>query len=324
MGPLLFEPIIKRIRWGGTRLGTRLNKPIGSADDAAESWEIADQPDGRSVVAAGPLAGSTLTEIVQQSPRELFGEGRECSQFPLLIKFLDAHDRLSVQVHPNDQQALSWGEHQRGKTEAWVIMDAEPGSKLFAGLEADVDRERFSEAIRSGEMTGVLHELEVQAGDVVFIPAGTVHAIAEGILLAEVQQQSNLTFRIHDWGRVGADGKPRQLHVAEALACTDFTRGPVSPCTPEAIADQPGVTRLARCDYFEIRRHVVAGHGQFQPADRFRILMVLAGRGELLADNQSISLAPGQTVLLPASCPAADLSTLEGLTLLETFVPDAD
>ena len=319
MGPLQFEPIIKQIRWGGTRLGSRLGKPIGDLTDAAESWEVADQPDGESIVASGPFCGRSLHELIADHSEDLFGAGVKYSQFPLLIKYLDANDRLSVQVHPNDQQALAYGEHQRGKTEAWVIMDAEEGSVLYAGLKEGVSPENFRAAIEANDMDPVLHSIEVKTGDVVFIPAGTVHAIAEGILLAEVQQQSNLTFRINDWGRMGADGKPRQLHIEDSMKCIDFERGPVSPAEPRSVEGEDGLEELVQCEFFQISRREVTATHRYPPQSEFRILMILDGSGILKCDEELIPLSRGRTILLPATCPQCTLASEEPLNILEVM-----
>lgn len=321
MQPLVFEPIIKRIRWGGVRLGTVLGKPIGDAQDAAESWEIADQPAGRSVVARGPFQGQTLSNLLLNQPVDLFGSACRYQQFPLLIKFLDANDRLSLQVHPNDQLAREYGPEQNGKTEAWVILESVPGSQLFAGLKSGVGPADLEAAVKSNRLEDVVHQFEVQRGDVVFVPAGTVHAIGEGILLAEVQQQSNLTFRLHDWGRLGTDGKPREIHIEDSLRCADFDRGPVNTVQPERIESDHELQQLVSCDHFVIRRHVVTQPTEFLPADMFRVLMVLEGRGRLVCEAETYDLPTGQTLLLPASCPEVSCIPAERLTILETYVP---
>ncbi|MBS0265706.1 MAG: class I mannose-6-phosphate isomerase, partial [Planctomycetes bacterium] len=218
MGPLKFTPLLKRIRWGGRRLGELLGKALGNESDYAESWEICDHGVDQSRVASGPFAGLTLQELVQQQGHQLFGPGCIETQFPLLIKFLDANDRLSVQVHPNDEQAHAFLPWERGKTEAWVILSADPGSCVYAGLKSGVTRESLMQALQAGSVEECLHKLPVAPGDCIFVPAGTVHAIGEGIVLAEVQQSSNLTFRLFDWNRLGQDGRPRQLHIEESLA----------------------------------------------------------------------------------------------------------
>ncbi len=325
MPPLFFEPLLKRIRWGGTRLGSVLGKPIGDGDDWAESWEIADHGEDQSVVDGGPFDGWTLARLVAEKNEELFGAAAGREQFPLLIKFLDASDRLSVQVHPDDALAKRYDPVENGKTEAWVILDAEPGSLLYAGLKADVDEPAMRSALEAGRVDECLHTLPVAAGDCVFVPAGTVHAIGEGILLAEVQQSSDLTFRLYDWGRVGADGRPRAIHVEDSIRCTDFARGPVEPVTPTRVQGDSGdgdvVEQLVECAYFGIRRHVVTKTAEFEPSDRFRILMTVAGAGVLRWESESRDVPLGTSVLLPAAAPQVTFESQGPSTLLEADVP---
>lgn len=322
MQPLHFEPILKRIRWGGTRLGTVLGKPLGDATDYAESWEISDHGADQSIVSTGPLRGKALNQLISEFGDTLLGSAHVGTQFPLLIKFLDAHDRLSLQVHPNDTQARTYDPDENGKTEAWVILATEPGSRLYAGLKSGVTRDQFQQQLSAGTVEECLHSFEVNAGDCVYVPAGTVHAIGEGVLLAEVQQSSDMTFRIHDWGRMGSDGQPRELHIDQALSCIDFDRGPVDPVCPQRLPDGAAVTEeLVRCDKFLIRRHQLDSAVTFAPEVGFRILMLLAGTGALTTDETSWSLVKGNTVLIPASCPAVQITPEDPITLLEVSVP---
>ena len=322
MPPLTFSPLVKQIRWGGRRLGTVLGKPIGEADDYAESWEVVDHGDDQSVVAGGPHAGKTLSDVVRSSGDDLFGPGGSRDQFPLLIKFLDASDRLSVQVHPDDALAKRHDPRELGKTEAWVILDATPEAKLWCGLQPDVTETDVRRSLADDTMEDVLHAVPVTAGDCVFIPAGTVHAIGEGVLLAEVQQSSDLTFRYYDWGRVGADGQPRQLHIEDSIEATDFDRGPVEPVQPQLIdASIAGQSRehLVSCEFFQMtRRHAPAGF-EFPDDGELRVVMTMGGTGTLQADGiDDVPLTTGQTVLLPAVRGAVRIEVEQPLTLLET------
>ncbi len=322
MTPLTFEPILKRIRWGGTRLGTVLGKPLGPHTDYAESWEVADHGADQSLVASGPLRGMSLGRLVQESGERLLGVQAGLSQFPLLVKFLDANDWLSLQVHPNDAQAAEYEPGENGKTEAWVILDAEPGSRICAGLKAGVDRSVFAAHLSEGTVEDTLHMFEVQAGDCIFVPAGTVHAIGPGILLAEIQQQSDLTFRLHDWGRLGSDGQPRALHIEESLACIDFSRGPVSPVVPAQLnSGSHASERLVREDYFGIDRHRASTPFAIVPEQRFRVLVCLDGSAEIAADNCTAQLRRGQTVLVPACVRQVDVVPERSVTLLEVHGP---
>jgi mannose-6-phosphate isomerase len=326
MRPLVFEPILKRIRWGGRRLGLVLGKPIGKQADYAESWEIADHGDDQSIVSVGDYRGWTLRQLVERKARELFGAERKCKQFPLLIKFLDAHDRLSLQVHPDDELAVQYDPQENGKTEAWVIIEAEPGSRLYAGLKEGVGRVDLESALQAGTAEELLNSFTVTAGDCVFIPAGTVHAIGKGILLAEIQQMSDITFRLFDWGWLGSDGKPRELHIEDGLAATDFARGPVSPVSPRPISQNDGHTleELVRGEFFVIHRHTLQDRAtaSVSPDDRFHVLMVVEGEIAVHRAGKTISLERGGTVLVPAECDGeARFEACGGAVVIDSFLP---
>lgn len=327
MDVLQFEPIVKRIRWGGRRLGTLLNKPIGSETDYAESWEIADHGSDQSIIRHGEFSGWTLSKLLAEHGERVLGYSDQSQggnlQFPLLIKFLDANDRLSLQVHPNDALAKQVDPKENGKTEAWVIVAAEPGSVLFSGLKQGVDRTAFENAIESDSLLDVLNTIEVSVGDCVFIPAGTVHAISEGILLAEIQQQSDITYRIHDWGRMGTDGKPREIHVEQSLQCTDFGRGPVGPVQPKPITQSAGHRHegLVESDYFVIERRIASVPVDVTTNGRFRIVMVLDGEMTLKGQGEPIRLQTGSTVLIPAELKSVHIKPNKECTWLESSVP---
>lgn len=320
--PLVFEPLFKRIRWGGRRLGSQLRKPIGDGDDYAESWEIADHGRDQSRVAGGPLQGTSLQQLMQTHARELLGQQAGLTQFPLLIKFLDANDWLSLQVHPNDTQAVQFDPSENGKTEAWVILDANPDSRICSGLKSGVTADDLRQGLQSGRVEELLHLIPVKPGDCLFIPAGTVHALGPGILLAEIQQQSNLTFRLHDWGRVDADGKPRAIHVEQSLACTDFSRGPVDPVTPVPLCYQAHVfEELVRCRYFVIRRHRGIEPFAISASDRFRILMLLEGSATVTTPGGTVDVTVGSTVLIPAESGVAQVNPDGRTQVLEIMCP---
>ena len=322
MPPLRFRPLLKRIRWGGRRLGEVLHKPIGSERDFAESWEICDHGDDQSVVEGGPCDGLTLRQLMAMHRAKLCGSERRLHQFPLLVKFLDASDRLSVQVHPNDVQARFFNPRENGKTEAWVILDAQPGSRIYAGLKRGVDAFRLQRHLRAGTVEECLHSYPARTGDCIFIPAGTVHAIGEGILLAEVQQSSDLTFRLHDWGRLDAHGQPRELHIEESLACIDFDRGPVDPVIPQP-SENENCDELVSSEFFTLHRHTISSPTSFSADDRFHVLLVLSGEGVLSCEQVEHRLTVGTTPLIPASCPASRIVPFDKLTLLDAFVPSA-
>lgn len=325
MSPLTFEPILKRARWGGTRLGSELGKSLGPETDYAESWELADHGADQTTVIGGEAAlhGCSLQELVERHNKELFGKQAGWTQFPLLIKFLDANDWLSLQVHPNDVQARTYDPVENGKTEAWIILDAQPGSQICSGLKSGVTAEDFAHSLRNGTVEETLHMAVVQAGDCVFVPAGTVHAIGPGILLAEVQQQSDLTFRLHDWGRMGTDGKPRQLHIEESMACIDFERGPVEPVRLAAAGpDGNACGELVSSDYFQINRHEIQDSLTLDADERCRILIFMGGNASVQSNGEHLAVQRGRTVLLPANC-VGDVSIVpsEQTTVLEVSVP---
>lgn len=320
--PLIFEPLLKRIRWGGRRLGSHLQKPIGEGHDYAESWELADHGSDQSRIIGGPLTGTTLRQLMQSSPHELLGTQAGLTQFPLLIKFLDANDWLSLQVHPDDRLARQYDPHENGKTEAWVILDAQPDSRICAGLKSGVDATALRQGLQTGNVEDLLHMIPVKSGDCVFVPAGTVHAIGPGILLAEVQQQSNLTFRLHDWGRVDANGQPREIHVEQSIECTDFARGPVSPATPVTLCDQNHVfEELVRCDHFVIRRHRALERFMIAMFDHFRILMFLEGNAVVKTGGGKVSARLGTTILIPAESDSVEIIPNGRVQLLEILCP---
>jgi mannose-6-phosphate isomerase len=323
--PLRFEPLFKRLLWGGRRLGTLLGKPIGPEADYAESWELADHGADVSRVAEGPLAGRSLRDLIAADPAGLLGPAlADRREFPLLVKFLDANGVLSVQVHPDDARGRRLA-NDNGKTETWVILHADPGAVLYAGLRPGVTREAFAAAMASGTVEPLLHRFEPRAGDCVLIPAGTVHAIGAGIVLAEFQQMSDATFRVHDWGRLGPDGQPRTLHPEQSLACIDFAAGPVAPVVPEVEPAPWGRReRLSRCPYFALERLVLAGGDAAAPAgraDRFTILQGLGGTAELEHDGARWTVRPGDTWLLPAALGAVALRAGDAATVLTCVVP---
>jgi mannose-6-phosphate isomerase len=243
--------------WGGRRLGDLLNKTLPADGPYGEAWEISDHASHQSVVCRGPRRGRTLRELMQEERRQLVGAAHH-EAFPWLVKSLDAADWLSVQVHPDDEAARRLWPGERGKTEAWFVLDAAPGSKVFAGLASGVTRAALQRALAAGEVVGCLHQFEPRPGDCLFLPAGTVHAVGGGVLMAEVQQTSDATFRLFDWNRRDARGQARPLHVEQSLACIDWQAGPVNPVRawgyPRAWGAAPDAgdetQRLTGCAYF--------------------------------------------------------------------------
>ncbi|HKD36339.1 MAG TPA: type I phosphomannose isomerase catalytic subunit [Pirellulales bacterium] len=319
--PLRFEPIFRRYIWGGRRLATVLDKSIGSESDYAESWEVVDHHSENSRVAAGPLGGSSLNEIVGRFGAELFGSQPPLARFPLLFKFLDANAPLSVQVHPNDAQAARLSPSDAGKTEAWIILTAEPGSVIYAGLKRGFGRAALEREIARGTVELCLNRFEPKAGDCILLPAGTLHAIGAGLLIAEIQQSSDTTYRLFDWNRVGPDGNPRPLHVREALDVIDFERGPIAPTVPMP-TDRQYVTRLTACDKFVVDRCEIALPREIAGDGRFHILSVIEGSVTVDGDPSGRPLPMGETILLPAAAgPVRFEPTPPKAVLLDIYLP---
>lgn len=322
LDPLTFDPILRQLIWGGRRLGTVLHKPIGAATDYAESWEIADYRDQVVVVASGPLKGTSLRSLVQERGGELLGERmKTLGQFPLLVKFIDARQVLSVQVHPNDEQGRRLS-GDSGKTEAWVVMDVEPGGLIYAGLRGGVSRADFEAAVKAGSIPDLLHGFEPRPGDCVLIEAGTVHAIGAGVLLAEIQQTSDATYRVDDWGRTGPDGRPRALHLREALEVIDFDRGPVNSIVPMVETHAWGRReRLAHSAFFEFERWSLRGKATMGRDREFTILLGLEGRSSVIHEGQSHPLDHGSSMLIPASVGRFEIEPRGPATVLSCVVP---
>lgn len=325
--PLRTHPFFRDYLWGGRRLQTILGKQIPAGGVWAESWEVVDHPEHSSVIDNGELAGKNLSQIVAADPHWLMGDhAAHHRSLPLLFKYLDCQRVLSVQVHPDDDYGLKMSPPDLGKTEAWYIMAAEPGAVLYAGLKSGVSAEELQRAVETGTVESCLHQIQPQAGDCVFIPAGTVHALGAGLLVAEIQQASNTTFRLFDWNRVDANGNPRQLHVSQSMEVIDFESGPRPMQTPQP-TDQPARQRLVECEKFVLDRWQ-ASPGAFADSwkvagdGRLHLLTVPAGGVQLSWDEQSEILSRGQTVLLPAALPTVAVQPLdETTTLLDMYLP---
>ncbi|MBC8352219.1 MAG: class I mannose-6-phosphate isomerase [Planctomycetes bacterium] len=318
--PLRFEPLFRRYLWGGRRLEAILGKPIGKGSDYAESWEVVDHGTDQSVVSAGEMAGKTLHDLVTQHGRELFGRHHPQPQFPLLFKFLDAHRSLSVQVHPNDEQARLLDSPDLGKTEAWVVLHAAPGSLVYAGLKRGFDRQAFEREVRRGTTELCLHRFEPRVGDCIFIPAGTIHALGEGLIIAEIQQASDTTFRVSDWNRVEPNGQPRPLHIDQALDVIDYDTGPIAVQIPQP-TEVTDVHRLVSCDKFVLDRCEFDTSQKLGGDDRFHILAVLEGAVHVAGDPMGEPLVRGQTMILPASAGVRDIVAKDPTIMLDMYLP---
>jgi mannose-6-phosphate isomerase len=317
---LRFRPILRDYLWGGRRLGTELDKPIGSMDRCAESWEVVDHGADQSIVDGGTFAGTKLHDLVVSEGAALVGRHYPQRVFPLLLKFLDCQQTLSVQVHPNDKQGAKLNPPDLGKTEAWYVLAADPGSKIYAGLKTGVDRSMLEQAIERGECDTCLHAFEPEVGDCVLIEAGTVHALGAGLLIAEIQQASDTTYRLFDWNRIDRNGKPRALHIEQALEVIDFDRGPVNPVRPVA-TEKSGVERLVACDKFVLVRWQLEAAERLPPDERFHILSVVEGQTVLMDEGGEHSLKRGASILAPASARDVRLEPRGRAVVLDMYLP---
>ncbi len=288
--PLLLEPVLQAKPWGGRNLAA-LGKQLPPGPPIGEAWEVSDRPEGSATVAAGPLKGRTLAELMRQAPEELVGDS-QASRFPLLFKFLDCREVLSLQVHPDDSAAAPFGD--LGKEEAWVVLETDPGAHIYIGFESETSPEAVREAIAANRLDALLRRVEVEPGDVFHLLPGTVHAIGSGLMLAEIQQSSNLTYRLYDWGRVGLDGKPRELHLEQGLEVMRF-----GPWEPTPLPSGGGVgpcSQLVEGRAFRLWRLLLDGPYSLPTTGRPTILACVAG--EATVDGQRMTR--GRTVLVPA------------------------
>ena len=311
MEPITFKPLYMERVWGGRELervyGRNLPDP---AQPFGESWEIVDREGEQSVVDEGPLAGTSLHELWTNRREEVFGAGYENHpRFPILIKVLDARDDLSIQVHPPVHLAAELGGEP--KTEMWYIADCEPGAKLYVGLKNGVTREDFEKSIEDGSVEKCVHAITPQPGESIFIPSGRLHAIGAGFLIHEIQQNSDTTYRVFDWNRLGLDGKPRQLHVEQSLASIDF-----NDFEPEM--DVPNGDNLATCEYFKTdKKSLASGETIGNPdAGKFSILSVAEGTLESASGRRFVK---GQFLLLPRG--ATPLKATCDSTVLQVTLP---
>ena len=317
-----FEPLLTPFVWGGQKIAPY--KGIISQDtNIGESWELSGVEGLVSVVANGPLAGKTITELVKMYKGQLVGEhvyANTGDEFPLLFKFIDAHRDLSIQVHPNDALAAQLHPGSRGKTEMWYVIAAEPGAKLYSGLTKTITPEQLATMAADGTITDVLACHDVKPGDVFFLPAGRIHAICSGCFIAEIQQTSDLTYRIYDYGRMGLDGKPRQLHIPQAQQAVDYKVYGNYRTEYEPVQDEE--VELVNCPYFttSVLDLTLPYAKDLSELDSFLTVMCLSGSGTLEVDGEEISIGQGETVLIPADADDVCFIPEDGMKLLTSYI----
>ena len=307
--PLTFESIFMERVWGGRKLAELFEKKLPPDLRIGESWEIVDRPEAQSVVASGPLRGKTLHELWTQDRQSIFGKVPDAPRFPLLLKLLDAQEKLSLQVHPPEDVAKTLGDEP--KTEFWYVAAADPKAELFVGLKESMTREEFRGVLGNGTVADCVHKIRVKAGDAMFLPAGRFHAVGAGNLLVEVQQNSDTTYRVFDWNRAAEKGKTRRLHIDEALQSIDF-----NDVTPELA--QPKGELLVRHKLFEIEKWNLNAPREIAPAGKFAIVYCISGS----LRYASVDLNPGGFFLVPASLQDRQLHPVaEETSLLRVTIP---
>lgn len=295
LSPVKLSPAFKDYIWGGTKLKELYNKK-SDLDIVAESWELSAHQDGESIIANGIYKGLPLTKYIEKVGHGILGtNAKKFDYFPILIKFIDAKNPLSVQVHPNDEYALK-NEGEYGKTEMWYILDCEEGASLYYGFSKDITKEEFADAIKNNTLTDILCSVPVHKGDVFFIPSGTVHAIGAGIMICEIQQNSNTTYRVYDYNRCDKNGNTRPLHTEKAIAVSTLTKSPAIP--PQKDGDY---VTLAECDYFTVRKITVKESLSIDiDTTSFRSLIITDGSGTLKIADDTLKFEKGDSIFVPA------------------------
>lgn len=321
--PLTFKTIFKDKLWGGQKINTVLGKDYGDLSNCGETWEISGVKGNVSVVDTGELTGRSLRDLIAEYKGRLVGNRvyeKFGDEFPLLVKFIDANDDLSIQVHPDDELAKQ--RHDSfGKTEMWYIMQSDPGSTLITGFNQEVTRESYQKTFNEGKLTDILNREAAEAGDVFFLPAGRVHTIGKGLLLAEIQQTSDVTYRIYDFDRKDAEGNTRELHVEAALDAIDYAYYDEYKTSYSSARDE--LLEVVSCDYFDTRKMALTSvmSRDYSSVDSFVIIVVVEGAGTIETEAGSIEVKAGQALLIPAELQAATFLPDGSLTVLEAVVP---
>lgn len=320
--PLKFTPIIKNKIWGGQKLESDLDKPTGGSKTAGESWEISGVKGNISIVSEGALKGKSLVELINDYKGNLIGESvfeRFGNKFPLLIKFIDANDDLSIQVHPDDE--LAGKRHNSfGKTEMWYVVSADEGATLISGFNKETSKDEYLSYFNNGKLIDLLNREEVNSDDVFFLPAGRVHTIGKGLLIAEIQQTSDITYRIYDFDRVDENGKGRELHIDEAIDAIDYNFYPEYKTNYDK--SSPDV-EIGNCQYFVTRALNVDEplERDYSSLDSCVILMCLAGEGKIKYKDGEISYNLGDSILIPNEISNIELKPDSTCKLLEVRIP---
>jgi mannose-6-phosphate isomerase len=321
--PLKFHPILKEKIWGGQKITNELNKDTTGLENCGETWEISGVPGNISVVSNGPLTGTPLPDLIDQYQGDLVGEKvyqKEGNNFPLLVKFIDANQDLSIQVHPDDALAQK-RHHSLGKTEMWYIFQSDPGAKLIVGFNQPLDKEKYLDYFNNGRLMEVLNQEEVAADDVYFVPAGRVHTIGKGILLAEIQQTSDITYRIYDFDRVDKNGNARELHTEQALDALDFQHYQQYKTEYDQSSNQ--AVSIVNSPYFEVNRLFFDQETTrtYHHLDSFVIYVCVDGKLSIHWDGQHITMSKGEAALIPASIKTLKLIPDRSFKVLESYIP---
>ena len=323
--PLRFAPIYEYRLWGGRRLANLLSAPLPGDGPIGEAWILSDRDEHMSRVTNGPLNGRSIGELREQFPQQLTGNlARRFPRFPLLLKFLDAHEMLSVQVHPTTANTDLLPAGETAKTEAWVVLEAATKSRIYAGLRPATTAADLRQALTSGKLAQRLAHFTPKPGDAVFIPAGTVHTLGNDVVVFEIQQNSDATFRLYDWGHVDSKtGKPRELEVEQALACIDYKNGSAGLVSPMVEAKTPvDRERLFNCEFFRLWRLQAESPFIVGAIGEPRVLVCLEGTGHVEHNGSSHGVGKGEVWLLPAAVGACAFHPHNAVTLLEIAIPE--
>jgi mannose-6-phosphate isomerase len=319
--PFTFHPIFKQMVWGGRNLERLYRKNLPAGVPIGESWEITDRPDAVSIIANGPLAGKDLRWLMETHQAELLGKAKsQQGRFPVLVKIIDAQQTLSLQVHPPASIAPQLGGEP--KTEMWYITQATPEGSIYSGLKKGITKSQFEQQIQAGTVAECFHRLSVQAGDAAFLPSGRVHALGEGLVLFEIQQNSNTTYRVFDWNRVGLDGRPRELHVAQAMASIDFNDFEPSLLPRNSQNSASSEQVLVECEYFstsEVRKST--GDRWNHAGSDLPVIIGLVEGTVIVRDNQlETTLKPGDFCLIPARAKDVRFETTAAVRFMKSVV----